>query len=124
VTEADFRAAVLRELRAIRLAVEGRAYRDRLICELAAAMPLGVTWAGAQAVSLILSGARPAPLGAEAVAAMLAGCRLSARQVLRVLQASAASARADKSAALCQWPPPRDDRATDPDDDEGHADEE
>ena len=109
------------DIRGLRLAVEGRSYRDRLIVELAGAVGLGPTWAAAQAVSMILAGAQPAPAGAEHLAGVLRGCQLSARQVLRILQAAAAQAAADRSTALCQWPIGRHDRAI-ATDDEGSND--
>lgn len=105
-------AALRADVAALRLRVEGKAYRDRLIRDLAAALSLGATWSAATSVALILGGIRAAPTGAEATVTALAGTRLSARQVLRILQAGAAAAAADKAATLCQSWPPRDDRHT------------
>jgi hypothetical protein len=100
------------EMAAVRLAVGGKPYRDALLRELAAALALGGTWAAAQAIELVLRGIRPAPAGAEAAVAALGGVRLSARQVLRILQAGDAAAAADKGAALCQsWMARHDDRS-------------
>lgn len=117
----DLLRELLAEVRELRLAVEGKAYRDRLIVQLAAAVGLGPTWAGAQAVALILAG-NEAPAGAEGIAGLLQAHRLSARQVLRILQAAAAEAAADRSAALCQWPIGRHDPAI-ANDDDGPTDE-
>ncbi len=98
--------AAAADLAALRLAAGGRAYRDSLLRDLAQALALGSTWAAAQSVELILQGVRLPPAGAEAAATALAGVRLSARQVLRILQAGESAADTDNAALLCQyWPP-------------------
>lgn len=98
--------AVAADVAAMRLAAGGKAYRDALLRDLAQSLALGGTWAAAQSVELILLGIRPPPAGAEATAAALAGVRLSARQVLRILQAGETATATDKAQQLCQsWPP-------------------
>ncbi len=97
---------VLREIRELRLAVEGKAYRDRLLVQLADLTGLGPTWACAQRVSLIVQGASAAPDGGGAIAKLLSAdrkCPLSARQIFRVLKDEIERGVTDKSAALCQW---------------------
>ena len=100
------------DLAALRLRVEGKAYRDRLILDLADALGLGATWSAATSVELILAGVRQPPSGAAAIVAALAGTKLSARQLLRILQAGAEAAAAVKASALCQSWPPRDHPGT------------
>lgn len=101
------------DVAALRLKVEGKAHRDALLRQLAGDLGLGgATWASANAIALILAGVRPHPPRAEAAVAALAGARLSARQVLRILQSGVATEAADKSRALCQWWPPRDSSGT------------
>ena len=106
-------AGIASDVAVIRLRVEGKPRRDALIRELSSALGLGgTTWASATAISLILAGIRPPPKGAVAIVAALAGTQLSARQVLRVLQSGVAAEAVDKSHALCQFWPLRNDAVT------------
>ena len=115
-------ASIAADVAAMRLRVEGKARRDAVLRELASVLGLGgATWASATAVALILAGVRPPPRGGEAAVAALAGTQLSARQVLRILQAGVEAEAADKTRALCQWWPSRDDGGTDTDEDRTDA---
>ena len=104
--------ALRAEMRGLRLAVEGRTYRDQLIAELAAAVGLGPTWSCAQEIALILGGVRvgPAPELAAALRASRS-CPRSPRQILRILQSVREEEFADTTAVLCQWPPRAEDHA-------------
>ena len=106
------------DVAAMRLHVEGKVRRDTLLRELAGELGLGgSTWASATAISLILSGIRPPPPGAEPTVAALAVTRLSVRQVWRILKAGVEAETADRSRALCQWWSTRDDGGTTTDED-------
>ncbi len=102
-------AAVVRELRAIRLHVEGKAYRDQLLAGLGAALGLGPTYAAAERLALVLAGAADPPEGCADLVSLLrtasgrAAAPVSARQLFRVLQSAAEAAAADKLSAFCQW---------------------
>jgi hypothetical protein len=135
MTEDDFRAAVLLELRAIRAAVEApaaawampataRGRRHLAIRSLADALALGPTWACAQAIAAILAGARAAPRGCRDLVAELRAdqsCPRSVRQMLRIIAPPVADT-ADTGDRWRQWPPLRygGGIATD---DEGSTDE-
>ena len=115
-------AGIAAEVTSIRLRMEGKTYRDSLLRELAGALGLGgATWASTNAIALILAGVRQPPAHAAATAAALAGTKLSARQILRILQAGEAARAADRSRALCQWWPPCDDGGTSNDKDIEHG---
>ena len=106
-------SGIASDLAVIRLRVEGKPRRDALIRELSSALGLGgATWAAATSVSLILAGVRPPPKGAVATVASLVGVQLSTRQVLRILQAGAAAEVTDRTLALGQCWPMRNDRVT------------
>jgi hypothetical protein len=106
-------AGIAAEVAVLRLRVEGKVRRDAVLRELAGRLDLGrTTLACANAVTLILSGIRQPPPGAEAAVAALAGTQLSARQVLRILKAGVEAETADKSRAFCQSWPARDHGGT------------
>ena len=114
-------AGMAADLAALRLSLEGKTRRDALLRALAGDLGLGATWAAANAVALILAGVRRPPAAAEPTTAALAGTQLSARQILRILQAGGTRESADKSAALCQWLQPREHRSSCDDEDDENA---
>lgn len=106
-------SSIAAEVAVLRLRVDGKVRRDAVLRDLAGRLGLGTTTlACANAVSLILAGIRRPPPGAEDAVTALAGTRLSARQVHRILQAGAAAEATDRSSAFCHSWPPRDDGGT------------
>lgn len=93
------------EVRAMRLAVEGRRYRDELLVQLSAAIGLGTTWAGVQQLAQVLRGTIEPPAGTEQLVELLrrqGSCPGSDEQLWRILKAAAAAAATDRNREFCQ----------------------
>jgi hypothetical protein len=107
------------EVRAMRLAVEGRRYRTELLVRLSTAIGLGTTWAGAQQLAQVLLGASDPPAGSEQLVELLqrhGRCPRSDKQLWLILKAAAAAAVTDRNREVCQWPPLGSNASTPPDD--------
>ncbi len=119
ISDAEFKGALLAELRAIRRALEAqnvatvaptakvRAGRRRaLIRQLADGLGLGLTWMAAQQIAMILKGAKDAPHGASTAVTALRqdkDCPRSDRQIYRIITEEKSTDTTDGLAVLCQW---------------------